>query len=51
MTAIVLYDDARARHFEPFALTRPAGELRAGAQLTRERWTRALGVAVSSAHL
>lgn len=37
-----LYDDARARTFEPFALTRPAGELRAGALLVRERWARAL---------
>ncbi len=27
--------------FEPFALTRPAGELRAGALLLRERWERA----------
>jgi len=44
MTAIVLYDDDRARKFEPFALTRPAGELRAGALLVRERWTRALGL-------
>ena len=44
MTAIVLYDDDRARKFEPFALTRPAGELRAGALLIRERWTRALGM-------
>ena len=44
MTAIVLYDDDRARKFEPFALTRPTGELRAGALLIRERWTRALGL-------
>lgn len=44
MTAIVLYDDDRARKFEPFALTRPAGELRAGALLVRERWARALGL-------
>jgi UDP-N-acetylglucosamine diphosphorylase/glucosamine-1-phosphate N-acetyltransferase len=44
MTAIVLYDDDRARKFEPFALTRPAGELRAGALLVRERWTAALGL-------
>lgn len=44
MTAIVLYDDDRARKFEPFALTRPAGELRAGALLVRERWVRALGL-------
>lgn len=40
----VLVDDARARGFEPFALTRPAGELRAGGLLIRERWERALGV-------
>lgn len=43
MTGFVLYDDATARGFAPFALTRPAGELRAGAFLTRERWTRLLG--------
>ena len=55
MTAIHLYDDARARRFEPFALTRPAGELRAGALLVRERWSIALGAPVAghltSAHL
>lgn len=44
MSALVLYDDAAARDFAPFALTRPAGELRAGAALTRERWVRLLGV-------
>ncbi len=43
-----LYDDARARTFEPFALTRPTGELRAGALLMRERWGRALGLPVDS---
>ena len=43
MSGVVLYDDARARRFEPFALTRPVAELRAGALLVRERWTRALG--------
>ena len=47
MTAIVLYDDDRARKFEPFALTRPAGELRAGALLVRERWSRALGAPIT----
>jgi UDP-N-acetylglucosamine diphosphorylase / glucose-1-phosphate thymidylyltransferase / UDP-N-acetylgalactosamine diphosphorylase / glucosamine-1-phosphate N-acetyltransferase / galactosamine-1-phosphate N-acetyltransferase len=47
MSAVYLYDDARARAFQPFALTRPAGELRAGALLVRERWTCALGAAVS----
>ncbi|HEU4721607.1 MAG TPA: putative sugar nucleotidyl transferase [Gemmatimonadaceae bacterium] len=47
MTAVYLYDDARARDFQPFALTRPAGELRAGALLVRERWSRALGAPVA----
>ena len=47
MTAVYLYDDARARAFEPFALTRPGGELRAGALLVRERWSRALGAVVA----
>lgn len=48
MTAtLVLYDDARARRFEPFALTRPAGELRAGAELLRRRWERAAGVSAA----
>lgn len=42
MTALVLYDDAVARELEPFALTRPACELRAGALLLRERWERAV---------
>jgi UDP-N-acetylglucosamine diphosphorylase/glucosamine-1-phosphate N-acetyltransferase len=44
MTAFHLYDDATARTFEPFALSRPCGELRAGAALIRERWTRATGM-------
>lgn len=55
MSGLVLYDDAAARGFLPFALTRPAGELRAGAALVRERWTRALDRAatgfVGAAHL
>lgn len=55
MTGFVLYDDAAARAFAPFALTRPAGELRAGAFLTRERWARVLGATatgfVGAAHL
>ena len=55
MTSIYLYDDSLARRFEPFALTRPAGELRAGALLVRERWAHALDGTVeghvSSAHL
>jgi UDP-N-acetylglucosamine diphosphorylase/glucosamine-1-phosphate N-acetyltransferase len=36
-------DDAVARGFEPFALTRPASELRAGAELIRRRWELSLG--------
>ena len=55
MTAIYLYDDAVARRFEPFALTRPMSEVRIGARLIRERWTHAVGLPVagfvSSAHL
>jgi len=47
VNAIYLYDDARARGFQPFALTRPIAELRAGALLVRERWERALGVPVT----
>lgn len=44
MSALFLYDDAVARQFEPFSLTRPASELRAGALLLRERWSHALGI-------
>jgi UDP-N-acetylglucosamine diphosphorylase/glucosamine-1-phosphate N-acetyltransferase len=43
VSGIHLYDDRRARGFQPFALTRPLAELRAGALLVRERWARALG--------
>jgi UDP-N-acetylglucosamine diphosphorylase/glucosamine-1-phosphate N-acetyltransferase len=40
---LYLYDDAQARAFEPFALTRPVSELRAGTELLRRRWEIALG--------
>lgn len=43
----VLYDDAMAREAEPFALTRPFGEMRVGAALVRERWERVLGTKAS----
>lgn len=43
MSALYLYDDARARAFEPFALTRPMSAMRVGAMLARDRWTRAQG--------
>lgn len=55
MSALYFYDDARARQFEPFALTRPGSELRAGASLVRKRWERATSLPsagfISSAHL
>lgn len=52
---LVLYDDAHARSFEPFSLSRPGGELRAGAELVRRRWETALGApatgCITSPHL
>ncbi len=55
MTALYLYDDAIAREFEPFALTRPVSELRAGAEIIRHRWERITGLKaagiVCAAHL
>jgi len=42
VSELFLFDDAIAREFEPFSLTRPISELRAGALLLRERWERAL---------
>ena len=41
MSALYFFDDVRARQFEPFALTRPGCELRAGMSLIRKRWERA----------
>ena len=41
--SLVFYDDATARKFEPFALSRPQCEMRVGALLMRERWEFALG--------
>ena len=43
MNTLVLYDDEAARGFEPFALTRPVSELRAGTEIVRRRWEIALG--------
>ena len=40
MTDLYLYDDAIARGFEPFALTRPVSELRAGTSVISQRWER-----------
>jgi UDP-N-acetylglucosamine diphosphorylase/glucosamine-1-phosphate N-acetyltransferase len=55
MSALYFYDDVRARQFEPFALTRPGSELRAGTSLIRERWERATSLEsagfISSKHL
>lgn len=55
MSAIYLYDDERARCFEPFALTRPVSELAAGVAVIRDRWVTALqlpaGGAIVAPHL
>jgi UDP-N-acetylglucosamine diphosphorylase/glucosamine-1-phosphate N-acetyltransferase len=55
MSGLYFYDDARARQFEPFALTRPASELRAGTSLIRRRWELVTSLKsagfISSAHL
>lgn len=44
---ILLFDDAAARAWQPFALTRPAGELRFGAFTATERARRLAGLEVS----
>ena len=44
---LFLYDDAKAREFEPFATTRPISETRSGALLVRERWERVLRVSAT----
>ncbi len=55
MSALYYYDDVRARQFEPFALTRPGCELRAGTSLIRHRWERATSLDsagfISGSHL
>jgi len=47
MNTLVLSDDEVARGFEPFALTRPVSELRAGTEIVRRRWETALGAEAS----
>jgi UDP-N-acetylglucosamine diphosphorylase / glucose-1-phosphate thymidylyltransferase / UDP-N-acetylgalactosamine diphosphorylase / glucosamine-1-phosphate N-acetyltransferase / galactosamine-1-phosphate N-acetyltransferase len=42
--ALILFDDDTSRLWEPYALTRPAGELIFGAFTLRERWERVLGL-------
>jgi len=44
MRRLYFYDDSRARQFEPFALTRPCSEMRAGTSLVRRRWESATGL-------
>jgi len=55
MTALYMYDDAKAREFAPFALTRPVSELRAGAEIIRARWETVAGMRatafIGGAHL
>ena len=50
-----LYDDARSRRFEPFALTRPASAMLAGTRLVRDRWMLVFGadeaIALCAEHL
>src|SRR5262249_2802360 len=48
MTMVLLYDDKRARTFEPFASTRPVSEMLAGTSLIRDRWTIALQPSVGT---
>lgn len=40
---LYLYDDVRARAFEPFASARPISEMTAGIALIRDRWSWVLG--------
>jgi UDP-N-acetylglucosamine diphosphorylase/glucosamine-1-phosphate N-acetyltransferase len=42
MSPVVLYDDARARTFEPFASSRPISEMVAGVATVRDRWAAVL---------
>lgn len=55
MSGIYLYDDARAREFEPFALTRPGADMVAGTAPQRDRWQTALQMPIAglitAAHL
>ena len=55
MSGLYFYDDVRARNFEPFSLTRPGSELRAGTSLIRTRWEHLTGLKsagfISSPHL
>ena len=45
---LVFVDDQVAADFQPFALTRPCCELRAGALLVRQRWERATGLSTTA---
>jgi UDP-N-acetylglucosamine diphosphorylase / glucose-1-phosphate thymidylyltransferase / UDP-N-acetylgalactosamine diphosphorylase / glucosamine-1-phosphate N-acetyltransferase / galactosamine-1-phosphate N-acetyltransferase len=47
VSGILLYDDARARELEPFALTRPMADMTAGTLLQRDRWQAALQMPVA----
>lgn len=55
MTSLICFDDRIARGWEPFALTRPAGELRFGTMTMRRRAERVFGLRcaghVAAAHL
>src|SRR5690242_10226085 len=47
MTALYLYDDARGRRLEPFALTRPTTPLVVGTTTISERWRSTLAMEVA----
>ena len=55
MSGLYFYDDIRARQFEPFSLTRPCSEMRAGTTLVRRRWEIATSIKskgfIGAAHL
>ncbi len=48
---LYLFDDARARAWAPFTLTRPVGELRFGCLTQRERAERVLSACAAAGHL
>ena len=54
-STLIVYDDAVARKFEPFALTRPIGTLIAGVAPIAQRWSLALQVraagCIAASHL
>jgi UDP-N-acetylglucosamine diphosphorylase/glucosamine-1-phosphate N-acetyltransferase len=48
---LMLFEDASAAHLQPLTLTRPVYDLRLGLTTIREKWERALGLAVGTGPL